>query len=234
VRYAVKPNRGLPDLTDVGNAYRTQQAAVADELRRLILTGQLVPGTRLMQAAVAEWMRTSTTPVREAMRQLIAEGLLDADAHRGAVVHSPTSEELDEIYSMRMLLEPLSIVRTVRMITEADIDDADRLLTRMEQEGDMVLWVNMNREFHALLGKAAQSPILQSVLTNLRDRSAPYVAMWIQEANRIPVGNREHRALLDACRARDEALAVETVKLHLEPTTRLGEAQLAGREQARP
>ena len=86
MRYAAKrreKHQPLPDLADVGGAYRTQQAAVADELRRLILTGQLLPGTRLMQAAVAEGMRTSTTPVREAMRQLIAEGLLDADAHRG-------------------------------------------------------------------------------------------------------------------------------------------------------
>ena len=216
----------LPGLADVGAGYRTQQAAVADELRRLILTGQLVPGTRLMQAAVAEGMRTSTTPVREAMRQLIAEGLLDADAHRGAVVHAPTTEELEEIYSMRMLLEPLSIVRTVRLISAEELADGARLLERMEQERDVVLWVKLNREFHALLGRAAQSPILQAVLTNLRDRSAPYVAMWIRRADRIPVGNREHRALLDACRNRDEATAVETVKIHFEAIPHLAEAEV--------
>ena len=127
---------------------------------------------------------------------------------------------------MRMLLEPLSIVRTVRLITSEELAECEGVLERMQQEQDVVLWVNLNREFHALLGKAARSPILHSVLTNLRDRSAPYVAMWIQKADRIPVGNREHRALLDACRNRDEALAVEMVKLHFEATPHLAEPQL--------
>jgi DNA-binding GntR family transcriptional regulator len=181
-----------------------------------------------MQAAVAEGMRTSTTPVREAMRQLIAEGLLDADAHRGAVVHAPTTDELEEIYSMRMLLEPLSIVRTVRLITPDELAECETLLDQMEREQDIVLWVKLNREFHAQLGRAAQSPILQGVLTNLRDRSAPYVAMWIQKADRIPVGNREHRALLDACRARDEVQAVEMVKVHFEATPHLAQSESAG------
>jgi DNA-binding GntR family transcriptional regulator len=161
------------------------------------------------------------------MRQLIAEGLLDADAHRGAVVHAPTTEELEEIYSMRMLLEPLSMLRTVRLITADELSDGERLLERMEQEDDVVQWVNLNREFHALLGRAARSPILQAVLTNLRDRSAPYVAMWIQRADRIPVGNSEHRALLDACRKRDEALAVDTVKVHFEAIPHLAKPELA-------
>ena len=73
--------------------FRTAQAAVAEMLRREILSGQMSPQTRLLQSEVAERFETSTTPVREALRQLVAEGLLDGDPHRGVTVHQISLED---------------------------------------------------------------------------------------------------------------------------------------------
>jgi len=203
--------------------YRTAQAAVAQGLREQILAGYLPPGTRVLQGEIAKRMRTSTTPVREAMRELTAEGLLDVDPHRGAIVHVLTSDELAEIYDMRTVLEPVEISRTVQRITEAELDVAERLLVEMESEDGIARWVVLNRDFHGLLSVAARSPLLTSVLNNLRNRSAPYVAMNLKvERTRSDVGNGEHRLLLDALRARDEQKAIDTVRLHLGSTVNMG------------
>ena len=219
----------VPAYSDDGPIHRTAQAAVAERLRREILAGQLKPGARLLQAAVAERMRTSTTPVREAMRELAGEGLLDVDPHRGVIVHEPTAEELEEIYEIRVLLEPASIAKTVRLISEKELAAVERLLERMEADKDPGTWANLNRDFHALLSRAARAPLLSSVLSNLRNRSAIYVAMSLQEyPERLEVGNREHRALVEACREREAEGAAEVVKQHLESTVRLAERYLSG------
>jgi len=207
--------------------YRTAQAAVAQGLREQILAGHLPPGSRVLQGDIAKRMRTSTTPVREAMRELTAEGLLDVDPHRGAIVHELTSDELAEIYDMRTVLEPVEISRTVQHITDDELDAAERLLEEMEAEAGIARWVVLNRDFHALLSGAGRSPLLTSVLTNLRNRSAPYVAMNLKvERTRSDVGNSEHRQLLAALRARDQEKAIEVVRLHLGSTVNMGASYL--------
>lgn len=216
-----------------GPVHRTAQAVVADRLRREILTGRLEPGTRLLQAEVAERMQTSTTPVREAMRELAGEGLLHLDPHRGVIVHEPTAQELEEVYQLRMLLEEASITKTVEHITEEELEEAERFLGRMEAEEDPTAWAALNRDFHALLAGASRSPILTSILSNLRNRSAIYVVISLQEApERTRDGNREHRELVEACRDRDPERAVAIVHDHLESTLELGESYLARRSEA--
>jgi DNA-binding GntR family transcriptional regulator len=202
--------------------HRTAQAAVAERLRAEILTGALRPGARLLQSAVAVRMGTSTTPVREALRELAVEGLLDVDAHRGVIVHEPTAEELEEVYAIRLLLEPASIAKTAQAITEHDLRRAEEILERMEREPDPGSWAWLNREFHGLLAEASRSPLLSQTLANLRNRSALYVALCLQgNPRRLATGNQEHRRLLEACRAGDADGAVDTVRTHLESTLSL-------------
>ncbi len=211
--------------------HRTAQAAVAHQLRTEILSGALPPGTRLLQAAVASRMQTSTTPVREAMRELAAEGLVDLDPHRGVIVHHPLDEELAEVYEIRRVLEVLSIRKTVQHITDGQLDRAETVCDAAEEVTDPGEWVQYNRDFHAVLAEASESPELSAILRNLRNRSTLYVALTLRGSpGHITASNAQHRDLVAACRARDAERAVAIVGEHLASTVEIGHRQLKHEE----
>lgn len=212
----------------LANPYRTAQAVVADRLRRAVLSGQMPPGSRLLQAVVAAEMHTSTTPVREAMRELAGEGLLDLDPHRGVVVHQPSVAELQEIYQIRSLLEPVAIANTVENITAEQLALAAQVLDQMEQQTDVAEWALLNATYHSVLAEASRLPILTSMLEKLRNLSTLYVASFVdRHPDRIRKANDEHRALLEACQARDVPKAQELEVTHLQHTLVIGEEQLS-------
>src|ERR1700747_1182118 len=98
----------------------TRAAAVADGIREMIRSGELPPGTHLRQTDFAERFGVSTTPVREAFVALAREGLVTQDAHRGVVVFRPSLQELDEIYEIRIALEPLATEIAAKQLSEDD------------------------------------------------------------------------------------------------------------------
>ncbi len=213
--------------------FRTAQAAVVEMLRTEILAGRLPPRTRLLQSEVAERYAISTTPVREALRQLVAEGLLDGDPHRGVTVHEISLQELEEIYEIRLRLEPLAMEATVARITEEDLNEARRFIEAMEAEADPATWTELNARFHSLLAEASGRARLSGLLTGLRNISALYIVRSIEGLpERIQAGNREHRLLIEAIAAGDVARAQEVELLHLRHTLEIGEVQL--REEAGP
>jgi DNA-binding GntR family transcriptional regulator len=222
----ITPTQRIKSALGPAQDYPTAQAAVAERLRRSILSGRLPPGSRLLQAAVAEETRTSTTPVREAMRELAAEGLLDLDPHRGVVVHECKVRELEELYRLRMLLEPVAVEATVERITAGELVEAERILSAMEQENDVAEWVILNATFHSLLSDASRLPILTSILRRLRNLSTLYVAASLHpHSNRAKSSNQEHRAILEACRARDADRMKKMELAHLRHSAALGGMQ---------
>jgi DNA-binding GntR family transcriptional regulator len=209
--------------------HRTAQAAIVDLLRGEILRGEMTPGTRLLQNEIAERFETSTTPVREALRQLVAEGLLDGDAHRGVTVHDTSLEELEQIYEIRLVLEPLAIAATVENMTAEEMKAAQELVGEMESEDEPVKWIRLNAEFHRALAEAARRPRLATIVHGLRNISALYIAASLQEIpQRRAVANSEHRALIEAIAAGDVETAAAMERAHLEHTLELGTASLAG------
>ncbi|NNC91033.1 MAG: GntR family transcriptional regulator [Acidimicrobiia bacterium] len=207
--------------------HRTAQAAVAEMLRAEILSGRMPSRTRLLQSEIAQRFATSTTPVREALRQLVGEGLLDGDPHRGVTVHEISLGELEEIYEIRLRLEPLAMEATVTHITDDDISAAGSLIEAMEAEEDPAAWTELNARFHAVLAGASGRTRLSGILTNLRNLSALYIVRSLQGMpDRIRAGNREHRDLLEAIAAGDVNRAQEVELLHLRHTLEIGEVQL--------
>ena len=197
--------------------HQTAQAAVGELLRELILSGEIAPGARLLQAEVARRFSISTTPVREALRQLTAEGLLDSDPHRGVTVHVPTLTELEEIYETRLCIETMSITRSVETLDEQDLDRAEELLDAMEAEPDLARWIPLNLEFHRLLTDLSRSRLAQ-IIENLRNLSAMYIAASVSQESEREIADREHRVLLEAYRARDVKKAQAAIQTHLEST----------------
>lgn len=108
---------------------------LADNLRTAILDGQLAPGSRLVEQELAEQFNISRGPIREAIRILAAEGLADLRKNRGAVVASPSMDDVLEVYAIRMSLGSIAIQHLARVAKETDVDFAvvDKLLAKMTQ-----------------------------------------------------------------------------------------------------
>lgn len=198
---------------------RTAQEVAYDAVRSAILRGDFPEGARLQQGALAAQLDVSTTPVREALSRLASEGLVRIDTHRGAIVRGLDDAELDEIYRLREILEPVAARKAAELITEDVLGQAEELWRRMEDRSDPAEWAENNRQFHALFVGAAGSPRLAQILAGLRDSSTRYV-QWSLTAHpqRFVSANQDHRDLIEACRARNGELAAEIELRHLRGT----------------
>jgi DNA-binding GntR family transcriptional regulator len=211
-------------------ANRTVHEFVHNALRAAVLDGTLTGGARLVQSELAQQLGVSTTPVREALRDLATEGLVVLDPHRGAVVRSLDIEEVRELYELRMTLEPLMVRRVAASLTDERLDRAAELHGRMEEPWDPQTWSRLNRDFHALFSETADSSRLASILTSLRDSAAPYVAMsLVARPEQASQANAEHAEMVEAYRAGDVDRAVELTLGHLRSTLAVIEEHILGR-----
>jgi DNA-binding GntR family transcriptional regulator len=201
-------------LLDAGGR-RTAHEFVKDSLRRAILRGDLPGGARLVQAELAATLDVSTTPVREALRDLAAEGLITLDRHRGGVVRELDWAEMEEIRLIRHHLEPLAVQLVVERVTEEELGEADRLRRQMGKERDLGNWVELNTWFHRVFHAATRVRRLAAILMGFEDASAVYVAQaqrWHPEIRRR--ADDEHAALITAFRDRDVERAAAVMRGH--------------------
>jgi DNA-binding GntR family transcriptional regulator len=206
--------KSRPDLA-VSGGRRTAHEFVRESLRRAILRGDLTGGERLIQADLASLLKVSTTPVREALRDLAAEGLISLDSHRGGIVRGLNWDDMEEIRRIRKQLEPLAVELFVKRISDDELDRARALAARMAKEKDLADWVELNTRFHFVFHDATRSARLAGILRGLEEGGAVYVAQaqrWHPEIRRR--ANTEHEALLAACRNRDAEKALEVMTDH--------------------
>jgi DNA-binding GntR family transcriptional regulator len=204
---------------DVPQPRITAHEFVLGALRRAILGGSMPGGTRLVQADIASQLSVSTTPVREALRELAAEGLVVIRPHIGAVVRELDPAELTELYEIRMALEPLEIRRAAARITAGELARAEGLARQLETETDPAVWAELNHAFHSLIAEAAGAPFIRSVLKSVQGIAAIYVARsLILQPGRLRSGNAEHRQLLAALARRDGEAAARVLLAHLDAT----------------
>lgn len=198
---------------------RTAQELVRDTLRAAILSGEIPAGMRLVQADLAEQLQVSTTPVREALRSLAAEGLVKLDAHRGAVVRRLDDAEVLEIFELRSLLEPAVLERAIPRISEEQLDEAAAIEAEMSTETDPARWAQLNRRFHGVFMTAAQSERLRQMVETLQDAFSAYiVSAMARDGQRRDRANEQHRTLLEAVRNRDVAAATQAMVSHMRLT----------------
>jgi DNA-binding GntR family transcriptional regulator len=180
-------------------------ARVAAHLREAILGGKLRPGDRIRQEEVAEQFGASRLPVREALRILAAEGLTELEPHKGARVPRLTRREVEVIYRMRERLEPLALAESLPRLTAADHDQLSKLQQRIEDNGDLEKFLDLDREFHLLTYHGCPVEPLNSAVTRLWNSTQhyrrSYVALGGQD--RMWLVNAEHRLILDAVVRRD-------------------------------
>ena len=194
----------------------TTRSNVVTRLREEILSGRVPHGTRLRQAEVAARFGISTTPVREAFRELATLGLVEIQAHRGAVVHRLSSQERTQIYEVRILVEPVSVAWSAPLITGDVIEEAHQVLKAMREIGNPDAAAAMNRKFHSLIVSACGNDQLRDLVINLLDLSTPYIVQ-LSESSRGEAERQaaEHEQILLACERGDPAEAYRASLHHL-------------------
>lgn len=203
---------------------RTAHANVVEALRQAILNGSLEAGSPLVLTDLSNALGVSKTPIREAIRDLSGEGLVDFDSFRSSIVHTPTMAEAQEIYEMRLLLEPLSVRRSVGHITSEALNRAEALQQQMVGVEDVGVWIALNRDFHVLLTDGTS--LLNDMIVTLRNRSALQVAWSLTgRPHLMKAANADHAAIVDAYRQEDEEVAVTATKHHLRATLEAIESQ---------
>lgn len=200
--------------------HKTMAMAAAEALRGRILSSQYPPGFQLKQENLAREFGMSRIPVREALLILQREGLIRMLPHRGAIVTELTAEEVDDLFSMRMLMEPWLLERSIGRLTAEDLDELDRIQASYAaslDSNDIAMWNGLNKDFHMRLYRHAGSPRMLSLVANLLTECDIHTRIQLLG---IP-GDREravaeHCALLDLCRARRDAEAVDLLRGHID------------------
>ena len=186
-------------------------------LRERILSGELAVGSRLVQSDLALSMEVSTTPVREALRDLASEGLIRLDPHVGAVVLGLSSSEFREIYEVRMLLEPMATRKAAGRMTAELLDRLEQIQHRMLEETDSAQWLQLNREFHMAIHETGVSPRIAAVIRSLQDASVMYIGVALgRHPGLLDKANEDHGAIITALRAGDPDEAAEATLHHLQ------------------
>ncbi|MFY1636522.1 GntR family transcriptional regulator [Solwaraspora sp. WMMB335] len=193
----------------------TVHERVRDWMRSAIVDGTLKPGSRIVQTEIAQMLGVSPTPVREAMRDLAAEGLIKVHARKVATVTAIDADELRDIRLLRETLEALAARLCAERITDEELAEAERMQEEMERDPDLSKYVELNRAFHVFLYHAARSPRLTQMLLSLRTATPGMLSVaFIRSKERRLDGLDEHRRFLKACRDRDLDAAEAIFRTH--------------------
>jgi len=194
-------------------------SAVADKLRDQIIRGEIPEGAQLRQDAIANQYQVSRIPVREALRQLDAEGLITIVPNRGAVVPALSPDDVEELFSIRALLEPEVLKLSIPLLTEEDFSEADVVLRKyvseLRREDHVSAWGRLNWKFHSILYSRANQPRFMAIIRNVNNSGERYTRLQLYLTHGIKRANEEHHQILDFCRQRDVPAACKLLRQHI-------------------
>ena len=200
--------------------YNTSSDSVYMELRGKILSRELKPAQRLLEVKIANEMRVSRTPVREALRRLANEGLVKIVPNSGARVASPSSHEMDNSYSVREYLENMSVELACRTgMDKRTLERLDGLVRDGDaayDAGDVDAFLAANNDFHRIIAEAGKNYVLSEYVDNIIQRTNVYIYFYSKFVESENKSSGEHRAILRAIAQRDRIGAQELMKQHLE------------------
>ena len=185
------------------NEYLPLRDVVFNTLRQAILKGELKPGERLLEIALAERLGVSRTPVREAMRKLEQEGLVVMIPRRGAQVASITEKDLNDVLEVRIALENVAIEKACKLITEEELGRlwvAAKEFEKTKAEGNLVRLAEADVAFHEIIYQASDNKRLNQVLNNLREQMYRYRVEYLKEEQTRNLLVSEHEELVKAIR----------------------------------
>lgn len=199
---------------------KTATQYAIESLRKELLNNTIKAGTRLRQDEIAKKLGISTTPVREALKQLSAEGLIISDAYKGCIVKGLCVEDLDEIYDLRVLLETKLMQASFKDFNDENIFEIEQIWQDMQECGeDVEKWTYLNGEFHTKFWMSKKDSLLFSFVENLKTQSIPYISLsLLYMPEHIKKSDKTHHEILQAYKAKNIDLATKLNELHLNDT----------------
>ena len=196
-----------------GLAHRTLAAAAAEEVRRRILSAKYPAGSQLRQHVLSHELGISRIPIREALVQLEAEGLVRIIPHRGAVVVELSVQDIEELFKLRALLEPSLLRAAAPRLTPQDFTALDAILSEYGAElrdQHVARWGELNTALHALLYARAEQPRTAAIVSSLLRGTERYTCMQLAFTGKFELAEQEHAEIVALCRrgALDDACAL--------------------------
>jgi DNA-binding GntR family transcriptional regulator len=204
---------------------RVLRHEVLQGLRTRIVEGDIAPGTRLLEIPLATRLGVSRGPIREALRQLEQEGLVEFEPHRGAIVVGVPDDEIETMYGIRALLEATAFSRACRRLKARDLEALDAMVEAMieaSKDGDVERVTELDLEFHGRVVELSGLTYLRRLwasidgVVRLRNaRVRKQLAVSVDRA-RLIEPSLEHRELVAALRAKRPSVAGRVARRHIE------------------
>jgi DNA-binding GntR family transcriptional regulator len=186
-------------------------------LRERILSNDIDPGARLVLREIAHRYQASDIPVREALRMLERDGLVETAPYRGARVTSLTAREVEETYFIRSHLESIATGLAAERISDEELDELDELMERMRaavEAEDGPGFSDLNRQFHQTIVFACGNEMLSELTMDIWQRHSGFQRVFRMVPKRIATSQAEHEGIMDALRARDAERASKLALWH--------------------
>jgi DNA-binding GntR family transcriptional regulator len=199
--------------------FRTVSAALLDEIRNRVLDGSYVAGSQLRQDVIAEEFGVSRIPVREALFQLEAEGLVKIEPHKGATVSTLSAHDIAEAFELRSLLEPKLLKVSGPLLTKDDFAEIEAIIsdyTKALKRGDTSVWGDLNTKLHLTLYRRADKPKTLAIVTGLLTECDRYTRVQLS-TNRAELerADNEHRELVRLCKEGQIGEATALLRRHI-------------------
>ena len=199
--------------------YLPLRDVVFNTLRRAILKGELKPGERLMEIALADKLGVSRTPIREAIRKLELEGLVVMAPRKGAKVASITERDLNDVLEVRKGMEVLAISLACKRMTGEELEKLEiieRDFQRLIESGNLTELAEMDVKFHDTIYQATNNQRLVQLLNNLREQMYRYRMEYLKDIAVRRTLAEEHKAICQALRERNQQQAEKYVSIHID------------------
>jgi len=199
--------------------HRTLSAAIVDQLRQSILDGTYPAGSQLRQDALGDAYGVSRIPVREALFQLEAEGLVRIVPQKGAIVSELSLDEINDVFDLRCILEPRLLAQSAPRFTAKDLDGLDDIQKRFEKAikaRNVSEWGQLNAEFHLALYAQARQPRTKAIVVALLQTSDRYTRLQLSNTKAMGIAEKEHAHLIQLCRAQKIDEACRFLEQHIE------------------
>jgi DNA-binding GntR family transcriptional regulator len=206
------------DLFDQRKENRSLTAIIFERVREDILSGKYVNGDKIVEAKLAEELGVSRTPVREALKQLELDGLVESLPNRGVIVKGITDQDIEDIYSIRLAIEAIAARWAVERMEDAEVEQLKEIYDLMEFytfKEDVQKTFELNTKFHETMYRGTKSRYLEHVLKDFQLFIKSTRNESLKSEGRIDRALEEHKRILDAFHDRDPEQAVEAIVGHL-------------------
>ena len=190
-----------------------------ENLKHAIITGELTPGSRIVETVYANKLHISRTPLREALRKLELDGLVEYILHRGVVVRAFTIDDIDEIFTIRNAMMMLLLPSVIERVTDEDIERLNAIVRQMDislDQEDCEALAVYNRQFHDTLEHISDKKRILSVIDGQQEYIIRFSALAIQSLEHRRTAQDEHRDMVRLLQEKDLESLKTLMQQHLE------------------